>query len=165
MEKARHPVALLCEAVGVSRAGYYEWKQRELSERKKEDVAIVTNMRAIQREHLHRYGSPRMTKELKARGVHVNKKRVERLMRRHGVGAQYPRPFKRTTDSNHREPIAPNLLEQSFDGYQRDQVWVGDITYVWTAEGWIYLAVLLDLYSRRVVGWAAGRTLSRQLAH
>jgi putative transposase len=164
MEKANYPITLLCEALGVSRAGYYEWQRRGPSSREQTNEAIVTHIRAIHAEHKQRYGSPRMTDELKAKGVNVNRKRVERLMREKGIVALFPRKFRRTTDSEHRHAVAPNLLEQKFHTAAKDQVWVGDITYIWTLEGWAYLAVLIDLFSRRVVGWAMGKTLSRDLA-
>jgi len=164
MEKAHHPITLLCEALGISRAGYYEWRHREPSERCQADEQIVAHIKAVHAEHKQRYGSPRMTIELQSKGLHVNRKRVERLMRERRLPAVFPRKFRHTTNSAHKHPVAPNLLEQKFHASGPDKVWVGDITYIWTIEGWVYLAVLIDLYSRRVVGWAADRTLSRTLA-
>jgi len=164
MEKANYPITTLCEALGVSRAGYYEWRGREPSQRWQADETIVTHIKAIHAEHRQRYGSPRMTVELQAKGLHVNRKRVERLMRERRLPALFPRKFRQTTNSAHKHPVAPNLLEQEFQAAGPDKVWAGDITYVWTMEGWVYLAVLIDLYSRRVVGWAADKTLSRRLA-
>jgi putative transposase len=155
---------MLCEALGVSRAGYYEWQSKGVTERDETDEGIVTHIRAIHAEHKQRYGSPRMTIELKDKGLKVNRKKVERLMRERGIPAIFPKKFRQTTDSAHKHPVAPNLLEQNFKAASRNQVWVGDITYIWTMEGWAYLAVLIDLYSRRVVGWAVGKTLSRTLA-
>jgi transposase InsO family protein len=102
--------------------------------------------------------------ELVARGETIGENRVARLMRNQGISAVPRRRFKRTTDSEHKHPVAPNLLERNFTADARDKVWAGDITYVWTTEGWAYLAVLIDLYSRKVVGWALGKTLSRDLA-
>jgi len=155
---------MLCESLGVSRAGYYEWRTRKTSKRRQEDDRIATHIKAIHSEYKQRYGSPRMTDELNANGVVVNRKRVERLMRERGLAAVFPQKLRVTTDSDHKRPIAPNLLEQKFHSSARDQVWVGDITYIWTAEGWSYLAVLIDLYSRRIVGWSIGKTLSGNLA-
>jgi transposase InsO family protein len=128
------------------------------------NTALVAHIRAIDAEHDNLYGSPRMTSELQARGQKVNHKRVERLMRENEISANIPRKFKRTTDSQHKHPIAKNLLDQLFRVPEPNHAWVGDITYIWTAEGWMYLAVLIDLYSRRVVGWAIDKTLSRRLA-
>ena len=164
MEKANYPITLLCEALGISRASYYEWRRRVPSERLQADERIVTHIKAVHAEHKHRYGSPRMTLELQAKGLHVNRKRVERLMRERRLPAVFPRKYKHTTNSSHKHQVAPNLLGQQFQVSAPDRVWVGDITYVWTIEGWVYLAVLIDLYSRRVVGWAADKTLSRSLA-
>lgn len=155
---------MLCESLGVSRAGYYEWRARKPCKRHQDDERIATHIKAIHSEHNQRYGSPRMTVELNANGVSVNLKRVARLMRERGLAAVFPRKFRNTTDSDHKKAIAPNLLEQKFHTPARNQVWVGDITYIWTAEGWSYLAVLIDLYSRRIVGWSIGKTLSRKLA-
>lgn len=164
MEKANHTIAALCAGLGVSRAGYYEWRRRCPSKREKRNTALVAHIRAIDAEHDNLYGSPRMTSELQARGQKVNHKRVERLMRENEISANIPRKFKRTTDSQHKHPIAKNLLDQLFRVPEPNHAWVGDITYIWTAEGWMYLAVLIDLYSRRVVGWAIDKTLSRRLA-
>ena len=164
MEKANFPITMLCEALGVSRAGYYEWRCHQSSARSRTDEKIVAHIKAVHAEHKRRYGSPRMTVELQERGIHVNRKRVERLMRERRLPAVYPKKFRHTTDSGHMQPIAPNLLGQNFKASARNTVWVGDITYVWTMEGWVYLAVLIDLYSRRVVGWAIDKTLSRTLA-
>lgn len=163
-EKANFATTLLCEALGVSRSGYYEWRGCRFSERDRTNEKIVTHIRSVHAEHKRRYGSPRMTDELKSRGLNVNRKRIERLMRRHALAACFPRKFRRTTDSNHNEAVAPNLLGQQFCATARDQIWVGDITYIWTLEGWAYLAVLIDLHSRRAVGWAMGKTLSKDLA-
>jgi transposase InsO family protein len=163
-EKAAFPVSALCEAVGVSRSAYYTWRRSPLSERELANERLLAEIRAIHVEHEARYGSPRMLDELRDRGHEVGKHRVARLMRENGICARVRRRFRHTTDSNHKLPIAPNLLAQVFTATAPNQAWVGDITYIWTAEGWAYLAVLLDLYSRRVVGWALRRSLSRGLA-
>jgi transposase InsO family protein len=147
-------VNALCEAVGVSRSAYYAWCRSTPSERELANERLLAEIRAIHVEHEARYGSPRMLDELRDRGHEVGKHRVARLMRENGICARIRRRFRHTTDSNHKLPIAPNLLGQCFMATAPNQAWVGDITYIWTAEGWAYLAVLLDLYSRRVVGWA-----------
>ena len=128
MEKANYPITVLCEAVGVSRAGYYEWQRRQTCDRERSNETIVTHIRAIHAEHKQRYGSPRMTDELKAKGINVNRKRVERLMREKGIAAIFPRKYRKTTDSEHQHAVAPNLLGQKFQAASRDRVWVGDIS-------------------------------------
>jgi transposase InsO family protein len=163
-EKTAFPVGALCEAVGVSRSAYYAWRNSEPSARELANERVLAEIRAIHVENEARYGSPRVVDELRERGHHVGKHRVARLMRENGIFARTRRRFRHTTDSNHKLPVAPNLLEQNFTATAPNQAWVGDITYIWTAEGWSYLAVLLDLYSRRVVGWALRKSLSRELA-
>jgi putative transposase len=163
-EKAAFPVTALCEAVGVSRSAYYAWSRSGPSERELANERLLAEIRAIHVENEARYGSPRIRDELRDRGHEVGKHRVARLMRENGIWARIRRRFRHTTDSRHKLPIAPNLLGQNFTATAPNQAWVGDITYIWTAEGWAYLAVLLDLYSRRVVGWALRKSLSRELA-
>ncbi|WP_233597565.1 MULTISPECIES: IS3 family transposase [Corallococcus] len=162
-EKALYPVAVLCRHLGVSRSGYYAWAKRPESERKKSDRALSTEVLAIHQESRGTYGAPRVHAELKARGRRVARKRVARLMRQADVRARSRRRFVRTTDSAHRHPVAPNTLERNFRPGQPNRTWAGDITYVWTEEGWLYLAVLLDLFSRKVVGWAMGERIDREL--
>jgi len=163
-EKAAFPVTTLCEAVGVSRSAYYAWCRSGPSERELANERLLAEIRAIYVENEARYGSPRIRDELRERGHEVGKHRVARLMRENGIWGRIRRRFRHTTDSRHKLPIAPNLLGQNFTATAPNQAWVGDITYIWTAEGWAYLAVLLDLYSRRVVGWALRKSLSRELA-
>ncbi len=161
--KATMSVQRLCDALGVSRSSYYASRKRAPSARAVWEASLRTRVRAIHAEHRGRYGSPRIHAELKAQGVRVSRNRVERIMRVEGIRAKTRRPFKRTTDSEHRLPIAPNLLAQNFLASGPNQVWAGDITYVWCAEGWCYVAVLLDLYARKVIGWAVGRRMNRAL--
>jgi transposase InsO family protein len=163
-EKAHFPVAVLCGAVGVSRSAFYAWQRGTPSQRSIANARILAEIRVIHTEHRERYGSPRVLAELRGRGVEVGKHRVARLMRENGLRARPRHRFRRTTDSGHKLPVAANLLERRFTATAPNQAWVGDITYVWTAEGWAYLAVLLDLFSRRVVGWALRNSLSRDLA-
>lgn len=148
----------------VTRSGYYAWEKREPTQRDREEERLATEIRAIYSEHRGRYGSPRVHRELKAQGATIGVNRVARIMRDEGLKARQKRRFQRTTERAERDPVAPNLLDRRFDAEHPDQVWVGDITYIWTMQGWTYLAVLLDLYSRRVVGWALRRTLDRELA-
>jgi len=163
-EKANFPIVALCRAVGVSRSGYYAWFRCTPSARARRNEQLLVHIRSVHTRHRERYGSPRIHAELVDQGLRVSKKRVARLMRENGLKGRPRRRFRRTTDSNHRHAIAPNLLERNFQTKAPDQAWVGDITYVWTTEGWAYLAVLLDLFSRRIVGWAFRASLNRELA-
>lgn len=159
-EAANFPVTLLCLLLGVSKSGYYAFLGRGRSERQDTDLRVTTKIRAIHAGTRGVYGSRRMTEEL---DENVGRKRVARLMRENGLLARSPRRFRVTTDSDHPLPVAPNLLEQNFTADGPNRVWVGDITYVWTAQGWAYLAVLLDLFSRRVVGWAFASHMRQEL--
>jgi putative transposase len=163
-EKAHYPVLMLCAVLRVSRSGYYAWAKRSESARAKADAQLSVQIRAVHHKSRGSYGSPRVHAELRARGMHVGKKRVERLMRAQRLAARRRRRFRRTTDSRHNGPIAPNVIERQFDAQAPNQVWVTDVTYIPTGEGWLYLAVILDLFSRRVVGWAASATNDRALA-
>ena len=159
-----HPVNQLCEAFGVSRSGYYAWREREPSSRQVANERLVEQMQVLREGEEACYGSPRMTEELKARGHACSRNRVARLMRAHGLRAQGGRRFvPRTTDSHHDEPIAPNRLAKRPAPEGPNQVWVQDITYVPTQKGWLYLALVLDLWSRRIVGWAMADHLRSEL--
>ena len=163
-DRASVPVALACRVAGVSRSGYYRWRNAGPSERARSDESLGVEIRAIHCEHKGRYGSPRIHRELRARGQRVGRKRVARLMRECGLQGRSPRRFRRTTDSRHGHRIAPNLLERNFEADGPNRVWVGDITYVPTRDGWLFLALLLDLYSRRIVGWAMSDHIDTELA-
>jgi len=163
VEKAVFPVVFMCAQLGVSTSGYYAWRRRAPSKRAVEDAALATRIQDVHRQSRGTYGSPRVHASLAADGVRTSRKRVGRLMRENGLEGRRPRRFRCTTDSQHAHPIADNVLDRRFDVQAPDTAWVGDITYVWTAEGWLYLAVLMDLYSRRVVGWAMRDNLDRQL--
>lgn len=159
-EAANCPIAVLCELLSVSRSGYYAWCRRDPSERQNAELRVTTKLRAIHSLTGGVYGARRMVKEL---DEPVGRHRVARLMRDNALLAQGAKRFRVTTDSKHDRPIAPNLLAQDFRASAPSRIWVGDITYVWTAEGWSYLAVLLDLFSRRVVGWAVADHMRREL--
>ncbi len=163
-EKAAFPISVLCGALGVARSGYYAWRRRPVPPRLKADARLRVEIAATHKRSRGTYGSPRVHKELQARGLRVGKKRVERLMREGGIVARRKRRFRRTTDSNHPAPIAPNIVQRKFEVAQPNKAWVTDVTYVWTLEGWLYLAAILDLFSRRVVGWAASANNDRFLA-
>lgn len=160
------PVSVMCEVLGVSPGGYHQHFVRKAqdSERKRlSDDALLVHIKAIHAESKGSYGWPRIWKELLARGIRVGKERVRKLMQQHGIKARGKRRFKATTDSRHDLPVAPNLLNRQFDVAAPDQVWAGDITYIATDEGWLYLAVVIDLFSREVVGWSLGERMTRQL--
>jgi putative transposase len=163
-EKAQWPIEVQCDVLGVSRSGYYAWKGRPEAPRATTDAELVIEIKAAHKTGRGAYGSPRVHRELRANGRRVGKKRVERLMRHAGIVGRKKRRFHRTTDSNHPDPIAPNLLDRNFEVGLPNTAWVTDVTYVWTHEGWLYLAAILDLYSRRVVGWAASASNDRALA-
>lgn len=163
-EKVFFPVKVLCSVLDVSRSGFYSWTKRGEPKRKASDAQLAVEIVAIHRRSRGTYGSPRVHAELRARGFRVSKKRVERLMREGGVQARRKRRFQRTTDSRHSLPIAPNLLARNFLTNRPNQAWVTDVTYIPTGEGWLYLAVMLDLFSRRVVGYAMSGQNDRLLA-
>jgi putative transposase len=162
-QKARFPLSFMCRQLGVSRAGFYAWKRRPESERQKADRALAAEVAAVHQRSRGTYGSPRVHAELRARGHRVSRKRVARLMSQQELAARGRRRFVRTTDSRHAQPVAPNLLERDFSPGQPNSSWATDITYVWTRQGWLYLAVVLDLFSRLVVGWAMGEHIDRHL--
>ena len=154
----------MCQVLGVSASGYYAWRRRRPSARQEANEALVERIKEIHVESDETYGSPRVHAELAAQGIRCNKKRVERLMREHDIQArQRKRRRPRTTDSNHRLPVAPNVLNREFTAEAPNQKWVTDITYIPTAEGWLYLAAVMDLYSRRIVGWSMACRLTSTL--
>lgn len=160
----QYPISLMCRVLAVVRSGYYEWRKQPLSARKMADLLLLMHIRDIFAESRNTYGSCRIQAVLAEQGLRCSRKRVARLMRQDNLRPKTVRPFKVvTTDSNHKLPVAPNRLNQQFSADQSDQTWLTDITYVPTAEGWLYLAVVLDLYSRRIVGWAMSESLQRQL--
>jgi putative transposase len=152
-----------CALLGVSRSGYYAWCTRPLSARVLVNQAIVAAMQQIHREVDRTYGSPRMCRELCARGLACGRHRVARQMASHGIRAKQARRYRVTTESVHSLPVAPNRLQQQFTVPAPNRVWMADLTYVRTQEGWSYLAVILDAFGRRVVGWAVGRDLATDL--
>src|SRR4051812_13937206 len=150
-----YPVRTLCEVLEVSPAGYYAWRSRPESQRSAANRELVDDIRRVHRDARGRYGSPRIHVELKAQGRGASRGRIERLMRYHGIRAIMARPrWVRTTDSRHDLPIAPNLLDRTFVAAAPNRVWLADITYVETDQGWLYLAAVMDLFSRKIVGWA-----------
>jgi transposase InsO family protein len=144
----------MCEQMSVSRSGYYAWKHRKPSQRQQEDAVLIEAIKESHEESRGTYGSPRVLDDLKERGFAVGRRRVARLMTEEGLTGTPPKPFKRTTDSKHNHDIADNILDREFSVDAPDTAWATDITYVRTWEGWMYLAVVVDLFSRRIVGWA-----------
>ncbi|RDI53586.1 putative transposase [Microvirga subterranea] len=162
--KESFPVTRLCHVLDVSPSGYFAWRSRPASPRQREDLILLAHIRSAFTLSKGTYGSPRMTRELQDEGLQVGRRRTARLMRENGLKVRQKRRFKRTTDSHHAFPIAPNLLEQDFSAERPNQKWNADVSYVWTNEGWLYLAVILDLFARRVVGWAVSDRLHKELA-
>ena len=158
------PVNRLCEIMDVSPRGYRAFHARPLSNRQRKDLIVLAHIREQFALSLGSYGRPRMTEELKEAGVDVGHRRVGRLMKDNGIRVERSKKYKVTTDSNHSFNIAPNLLDGDFNATGPNQKWAGDISYIWTREGWLYLAVIIDLYSRRVVGWAVSNRMKRDLA-
>jgi transposase InsO family protein len=163
-EKVAFPVAVLCRLLAVSPSGYYATLGRPRSQHARRDEDLAKRVADAHLASKRRYGSPRVHAELTAAGERVGRKRVARLMREKELVGRMRRRFRTTTDSKHGFPIAPNVIARDFTASAPDQVWVTDITFLWTAQGWLYLAVILDLFSRRVVGWATSQNVDRHLA-
>ena len=158
------PVRVMCDALSVSPSGFYVWRSRPESPRKTANRELLADIRRVHADHRGRYGAPRIHAELRAEGRIVSRKRVERVMRRHGIRAHAPRRYRVcTTDSKHSLPVAANLLDRNFAAEKPDQIWLADITYIPTGEGWLYLAVILDLFTRKVVGWAMREHMRAEL--
>jgi len=157
------PISVMCDVLSVSRSGYYAWRHKPASKRKQANAKLLKDIRSAHRNSREAYGSPRIYQALKEQGIPCSESRVARLMREDGLRAKMKRRFKATTNSKHDLPIAPNLLQRDFSPAEPNQVYAGDITYIWTTEGWLYLAVVIDLFSRSVVGWAMDKRMTRQL--
>jgi len=157
-------VRVMCSVLHVSASGYYAWRGRPESARAQANRALVEDIRRVHTSSRRRYGSPRVHASLQAEGKRVGCNRVARLMHEHGIQAHRRRPFRKTTDSNHAFPPAPNLLDRQFaSAVAPNQVWLADMTYIATGEGWLYLAAILDLFSRKIVGWAMSETMPQEL--
>lgn len=160
---SRFPVSLMCRCLKVSKAGFYAWRDRPACARATANERLAVLIKGAHAQSRKTYGSPRIHATLRAEGITAGRHRIARLMRSHGIYAKTRRQFKATTQSNHDLPVAENILNRDFSVNRPDAAWVGDITYVWTKEGWLYLAVLLDLFSRKVVGWALSERIDRHL--
>jgi putative transposase len=163
--RGAYPVRLMCAVLEVSPAGYYAWRERPVSERTKSNATLLAAIRQAHRDSSGRYGSPRVHAVLRRQGRGASRGRIERLMHRHGIRAIMAPPRRvRTTDSRHGLPIAPNLIARNFIAAAPNRVWLADITYIPTAEGWLYLAAVMDLFSRKIVGWAMRDHMQVELA-
>ena len=159
----RYPIRLMCRSLAVSPAGYYAWRGRPESRRAAANRTLLVTIRVLHQDSRQTYGSPSIWRALRAQGHRVGEHRVARLMRHDGLRATTVKKWRATTHASHRLPVAANTLDRQFTVSQPNRVWAGDITYIWTVEGWLYLAVLLDLYSRAVIGWAMGPRLTGDL--
>jgi transposase InsO family protein len=159
----RYPIRLMCRALAVSPAGYYAWRGRPESRRAAANRTLLVTIRALHQDSRQTYGSPSIWRAFRKQGHRVGEHRVAQLMRHDGLRAKSVKKWRATTYSSHGLPVAANTLDRQFTVSQPNRVWAGDITYVWTLEGWLYLAVLLDLYSRAVIGWAMGPRLTGEL--
>ena len=161
--KKTWPIRLMCKVLNVSSSGFYEWRRRPESAQSQSNKKLDEQICDVYEEHKQRYGVPRVTEELNDRGYHCSENRVARRMTKLGLKGIQAKKFKRTTDSNHNKPLAPDLIEQDFTAIAPNLKWVSDLTYIWTAEGWLYLAVVMDLYSRAIIGWSMGKRMTQQL--
>jgi putative transposase len=161
--RSQWPARLMCGILEVGPAGYYAWRSRPLSDQQQRQDALIVNIQAIHQEFQARYGSPRIHQELLAREQPCCVNTVAKLMRNHGIAAKTARKFRVTTDSNHGLPIAENVLDRQFNPSAANEVWLADFTYIWTREGWLYLAVVEDLYSRMAVGWSMAADMTSRL--
>lgn len=159
----QYAVSQLCRVLQVSRSGYCQWRVRPPSERTLADQSLDAKVAAIHQGSGRSYGRPRIVRSLRQQGEIVGAERVRKSLQRQGLRPVYKRPFVVTTDSGHGLPVAPNLLDRRFDGWGTDQAWVADITYVPTGQGWLYLAAVMDLASRRIVGWSMSETIDAAL--
>ena len=157
------PMRLMAKLLGVSPSGFHTWKKRSPSRRELEEYKIIRAIEDIHRSSRGTYGSPRVHAQLKGMGFDVNPKKVERLMKKFGIRAKTKRKFRVTTDSKHNLPVASNVLNRDFSPDAPNKAWAGDITYLWTKEGWLFLAVIVDLFSRQVVGWSMDERITKEL--
>lgn len=153
----------MSEILKISRSSYYAWLKRPKSKQWKENMYLVERIKTIFREKKQRYGSPRIREELKSEGFNCSKNRIASLMRKQGITARTKRRFKVTTNSNHKQPVAENLVQMQFNPERKNSLWTTDITYIWTQEGWLYLSVILDLWSRAVISWNVQQNMDENL--
>lgn len=156
-------ISKMCKMLKVTPQGYYQWKNRGKSKRELENEYLLQKIREVHQESNRIYGSPRITEKLKEQSIYCSKHRVSRIMKENGLFSKTTRKFKATTNSNHNRPIAPNLVNQDFGVEGPNRLWVGDITYIDTSEGWLYLAKVMDVYNREIIGWAADKRMRKEL--
>jgi transposase InsO family protein len=163
-ERRWHNLGALCSALGVTRGGYYTWLRHRPSSRDLGSTLLLSRIRRVHNDSNQTYGSPRVFEQLQNDGIRCGKKRVERLMRDNAIKAKQRKGYRpSTTDSAHDLPVAPNILNRQFNRQRPNEAWVADITYIATDEGWLYLAAVMDLFSRRIVGWSVGDRMTRHL--
>lgn len=153
----------MCKVLGVSKGGYYEWRDRPQSKQKKRKEKLTAQVKRVFIESKKRYGSPKIKETLNKEGWNVSQKTITRIMRESGLRSITVKKYKATTNSKHSYPVYPNLLNQQFQVDKAGAVWVSDITYIWTKEGWLYLATVMDLFSRRIIGWEMSRRMTKDL--
>ena len=163
MHQKAWPITLMCRVQEVSKTGYYDWGKRCPGVRAASNQALDEHIREVFNQHKGRYGSPRIADELNDRDIPCSENRVARRMQTLALQAVQAKKFKVTTDAEHDKPVAPDLLQQDFSAEEANRKWVSDITYIWTREGWMYLAVVMDLYSRAIIGWSMNRQMTQQL--
>jgi putative transposase len=152
--RRQYPIQRLCAVLGVAPSGYYAWRKRPVSAREMANRSLLEQIKMVHKVSHQTYGSPRIHRELRAQGYICNKKRVARLMRKNGIQSKQTKAYRTTTNRNKAHPVAPNLVQRQFEAERPDQIWLSDISYIPTWEGWLYLAAILDMCSRRVVGWS-----------
>jgi putative transposase len=160
----RYPLGLLCEVLSVSTSGYHEWKDRPVCARRLANEKLVSEIRVLHAQSFGAYGSPRIHQSLKQRGRGVGRERIRRLMQENRIVGRHRKKRCRTTDSNHKLPVAPNLLQQNFECESPNRIWLADISYIATDQGFLYLAAMKDLCTRKIVGWSMSATIDAQLA-
>lgn len=158
-----HRIDRMCRVLQVSRSGYYRWWRQREKKREARDKALLEHIKVAYERGRGTYGSPRITAELREQGIRCSENRIARIMRKYGIIAKTKRKFKVTTQSKHNKPVAANLVKQEFVAQKPNYLWTSDITYVWTREGWLYLAIILDVFSRFIVGWSLSSRLTTEL--
>ena len=161
--RSEFPIVRMCHVLGVQRSGYYAWRKQPMSAQKMANEKLTEKIREVHQESRETYGSPRVYRELKAQGQTCSENRVAKLMREHNIRAKTRRKFKVTTRRDKSHPVVGNVLKQQFRAERPDQIWLSDITYINTREGWLYLAAIMDLFSRRIVGWAMAERITSEL--
>ena len=161
--EVKYPIGTMCRVLRASRSGYYQWRKGRVPQHLIRQQKLLEKIRKIFQDSRGNYGSPRILRELRKEGIVVNHKTVEELMKKNSIRAKTKKKFKATTNSKHNLPIAPNLLNREFRATKPNQAWVGDITYIATEEGWLYLATWIDLWSRKIVGWSMAPRMTADL--